>query len=48
MPVVVNLDVMLAKRKVRSHALAAAICRYLDCKPGDLLDYEISDDDLPG
>ena len=26
----------------------AAICRYLDCKPGDLLDYEISDDDLPG
>ncbi|ALG59513.1 helix-turn-helix transcriptional regulator [Citromicrobium bathyomarinum] len=74
MPVVVNLDVMLAKRKVRSNELAAAIgitesnlsllksgkvkgvrfgtlaaiCRYLDCKPGDLLDYEISDDDLPG
>lgn len=71
MPIVVNLDVMLAKRKVRSNELAAAvgitesnlllksgkvkgvrfgtlaaICRYLDCKPGDILDYEISDADL--
>lgn len=72
MPIIVNLDVMLAKRKVRSNELAtaigitesnlsllksgrvkgvrfstlAAICRYLDCKPGDILDYTISDDDL--
>lgn len=72
MPVIVNLDVMLARRKVRSKELAeaigitesnlsllksgkvkgvrfatlAAICRYLECKPGDLLDYEPSDDDL--
>jgi putative transcriptional regulator len=24
----------------------AAICRYLDCRPGDILDYDVSDDDL--
>ncbi|WP_448661911.1 helix-turn-helix domain-containing protein [Sphingomonas sp. CJ20] len=72
MPVIVNLDVMLARRKVRSKELAeaigitesnlsllksgkvkgvrfstlAAICRYLDCTPGDILDYEPSDADL--
>lgn len=72
MPIIVNLDVMLARRKVRSKELAeaigitesnlsllksgrvkgvrfatlAAICRYLDCTPGDLLDYSPSDDDL--
>ncbi|WP_294322006.1 helix-turn-helix transcriptional regulator [uncultured Sphingomonas sp.] len=75
MPVIVNLDVMLARRKVRSKELAeaigitesnlsllksgkvkgvrfatlAAICRYLDCTPGDILDYTPSNDDLkPG
>ena len=75
MPVIVNLDVMLARRKVRSKEVAeaigitesnlsllksgkvkgvrfatlAAICRYLDCEPGDILAYETSDDDLrPG
>lgn len=75
MPVIVNLDVMLARRKVRSKELAeaigitesnlsllksgkvrgvrfatlAAICHYLDCKPGDILDYEHCDDDVrPG
>lgn len=72
MPVIVNLDVMLARRKVRSKELAeaigitesnlsllksgkvkgvrfatlAAICRHLDCQPGDILAYEASDDDL--
>lgn len=72
MPVIVNLDVMLARRKVRSKDLAqavgitesnlsllksgkvkgvrfstlSAICRYLECKPGDILDYDPSDDDL--
>ena len=72
MPVVVNLDVVLAQRKVRSRELAeaigitesnlsllksgkvkgvrfatlAAICRYLDCSPGDILGYSASDDDL--
>ncbi len=66
MPIVVRLDVMLARRKVRSKELAAtigitesnlsllksgkvrgvrfstleAICRVLDCQPGDLLEYE--------
>lgn len=65
MPIVVRLDVMLAKRKRRSKDLAQAIgiteanlsllksgkvqgirfatldaiCRELDCQPGDLLDY---------
>ena len=72
MPVIVNLDVMLARRKVRSNELArgigitesnlsllksgkvkgmrfstlAAICRYLECEPGDVLGYDPSDDDL--
>jgi putative transcriptional regulator len=66
MPITVRLDVMLAKRKVRSNELARAvgiteanlsllksgkvkgvrfstleaICRYLQCQPGDLLEYE--------
>lgn len=66
MPITVRLDVMLAKRKVRSNELARAvgiteanlsllksgkvkgvrfatleaICAYLDCQPGDLLEYE--------
>ena len=70
MPLVVNLDVMLAKRKVKSKDLAEymglsetslslfksgrmkgirfrnleLMCEYLDCKPGDILDY-VPDDD---
>lgn len=66
MPITVHLDVMLAKRNVKSKDLAAhvgiteanlsllksgkvkgvrfgtleAICGYLDCQPGDLLQYE--------
>lgn len=65
MAIVVRLDVMLAKRKVRSNELAKAIgiteanlsllksgkvkairfstleaiCTYLDCQPGDILEY---------
>jgi putative transcriptional regulator len=65
MPIVVNLDVMLARRKVRSNDLARAIgisatnlsllksgrvkgvrfatleaiCDYLDCQPGDILEF---------
>lgn len=72
MPVTVNLDMMLVRRKVRSNELAraigitesnlsllksgkvkgmrfstlAAICRYLECEPGDILGYVSSDDDL--
>ena len=71
MPIVVNLDVMLAKRKIKSKALAEcvgiteanlsllksgkvkgvrfatleAICRYLNCQPGDLLEYRVGDDE---
>ena len=70
MPIRVNLDVMLARRKVRGKQLAAAIgitaqnlsilktgraralrfstleaiCRELDCQPGDLLEYCEDDD----
>lgn len=70
MPIIVNLDVMLARRKVRSNELAraigitesnlsllksgkvkgirfstlSAICRYLDCKPGDILDFVEGDE----
>ena len=72
MPIIVNLDVMLAKRKVRSKELAEqvgiteanlsllkrgkvrgvrfatleAICRSLDCQPGDLMEYrpDVSND----
>lgn len=66
MPIIVRLDVMLAKRKVRSNELAQAvgisetnisllksgkvkairfstleaICRYLECQPGDILEFE--------
>ncbi len=68
MPIIVNLDVMLARRKTASKDLAAAvgitaqnlsilktgkakairfstlaaICRELDCQPGDVLEF------LPG
>jgi putative transcriptional regulator len=66
MAIVIRLDVMLAKRKVRSIDLAQAvgitqanlsllksgkvkgirfstleaICRFLDCQPGDLIEYQ--------
>lgn len=66
MPIIVNLDVMLAKRKVKSKDLAEfvgintqnmsllksgkvkgvrfstleKICAYLNCQPGDLLEYQ--------
>ncbi len=65
MPIVIRLDVMMARRKVRSNVLARAIgiteanlsllksgkvkglrfatleaiCRHLDCQPGDLIEY---------
>jgi len=65
MPIIVNLDIILAKRKMRSKELAEiigiteqnlsilktgkaralrlstleAICKALDCQPGDLLEY---------
>ena len=71
MPIVIRLDVMLAKRKVRSNELAQAIgitpanlsllksekvkgirfstleaiCKYLDCQPGDILEYLPDEDE---
>ena len=72
MPIIVNLDVMMAKRKMSLSELARrvdltlanlsilktgkakairfstleAICQALDCKPGDILDFE-SDSPAP-
>lgn len=69
MPIIVNLDVMLAKRKMSLSQLSEqvdvtianlsvlktnkakavrfstleAICRALDCQPGDILEYVESD-----
>ena len=66
MPIIVRLDVIMAKRKVRSNVLARAIgiteanlsllksgkvkgmkfstleaiCRALDCQPGDILEFQ--------
>ena len=66
MPIIINLDVMLAKRKMRSNELAEkigltvvnlsilktgkvkairlssleAICKVLQCQPGDILEYK--------
>lgn len=69
MPIVVNVDIMLAKRKMSSTELAekvgitpvnlsilktgkakavrfstlSALCKALDCQPGDLLEYQPSE-----
>ena len=69
MPIIVTLDVMLARRKMKSKDLAArigiteanlsllksgkvkgvrfetlaAICRELECQPGDLLEFQSED-----
>ena len=66
MSIIVNLDIMMAKRKISSQALAEqigitqanlsllktgkvravrfstldAICKALDCQPGDILEYK--------
>jgi putative transcriptional regulator len=71
MPIIVNLDVMLAKRKRRLMDIAeevgisiqnmsvlktgraravrfstlAAICKALDCQPGDILEYQDGPED---
>ncbi len=39
---------LLKSGKVRGvkFSTLAAICRYLDCMPGDILDYEVSDGDV--
>jgi putative transcriptional regulator len=69
MPIIVNLDVMLAKRKMKLNELSEAVgisvqnlsvlktgkarairfstleamCRALECAPGDLLEYQSRD-----
>lgn len=69
MAIIVNLDIMLAKRKMSSLELAEkigitqanlsilktgkakavrfstldAICRALDCQPGDILEYQLAE-----
>jgi len=69
MPIIVNLDVMMARRKMSLNELAGkvditlanlsilktgkakavrfstleAICKALDCQPGDLLEYSTGD-----
>jgi putative transcriptional regulator len=71
MPIVINLDLELVKRKMTSRELAKAIdltesnlsllksgkvkgirfntleaiCEYLDCQPGDILEYVKEDED---
>lgn len=71
MPITVNLDVMMAKRKISAGELAErvditpanlsilknnkakavrfstleAICRELDCQPGDILEYTKGDEE---
>jgi len=73
MAIIVNLDVMMAKRKMSLNELSEkvdltlanlsilktgkakairfstldAICRVLDCQPGDLLEYSTKDPALP-
>ncbi len=73
MPIIVNLDVMMAKRKISLNELSErveltlsnlsilktgkakairfstldAICKALDCQPGDILEYANDDDTRP-
>ncbi|MDF2152526.1 helix-turn-helix transcriptional regulator [Vibrio sp. CAU 1672] len=74
MAIVINLDVMLAKRKMRSNELAKlvgiteqnlsvlkngrakavklvtldAICKHLNCQPGDILEYTPNETESQG
>jgi putative transcriptional regulator len=74
MPIIVNLDVVMAKRKISSGELAEkigisqanlsilktgkakamrfstmeAICKALDCQPGDILEYREQDEPQGG
>jgi len=71
MPIIVNVDVMLTKRKMSSGELAdkigitaanlsilktgkakavrfstlSALCKALDCQPGDILEYQPGEDE---
>ena len=39
MPIIVNLDVMMAKRKMSLNELSEKVDLTLDCQPGDILEY---------
>ena len=71
MAIIVNLDIMMARRKISLGVLAEkiditpanlsilktgkakairfstleAICRVLDCQPGDILEYQVDEED---
>ncbi|MCE9114721.1 helix-turn-helix transcriptional regulator [Bacteroides fragilis] len=71
MAIIVNLDIMMARRKISLGELAekiditpanlsilktgkakairfstlGAICRVLDCQPGDILEYQVDEED---
>lgn len=71
MAIIVNLDIMMARRKISLGELAEkiditpanlsilktgkakairfstleAICRVLDCQPGDILEYQVNEED---
>jgi len=73
MPIVINLDLMLVRRKMKLSELAErvgitianlsilkqnkarairfstleALCRELECQPGDLMEYSIAESGLP-
>ena len=39
--IIVNLDIMMARRKISLGELAEkAICKVLDCQPGDILEFQ--------
>ena len=42
MPIIVNLDVMMAKRKISLGELAERID--LNCQPGDILEYQAEEE----
>ena len=72
MPIIVNVDIMLARRNMSSGELAekvgitqanlsilktgkakavrfstlSALCKALDCQPGDILEYQPGEEDL--
>ena len=41
MAIIVNIDIMLARGKARAIRFTTleALCRALDCQPGDILEY---------
>ena len=45
MPIIVNLDVLkTGKAKAIRFSTLEAICRELDCQPGDILEYREEDE----